>query len=77
MAVISIRLNKEEEKIVKYLSEYYGQDKSSLIKHSLQDKYEDLCDREIIEEFEKREQKLGKTKFVKSADLLKSIKSKT
>jgi len=39
MAVISVRLNIEEEKIIDYLSSVYDEDKSTLIKHSLKEMY--------------------------------------
>jgi len=42
MGVISIRLNIEEEKIIKKLSDYFGLDKSALIKKSLHEMYENM-----------------------------------
>jgi Arc/MetJ-type ribon-helix-helix transcriptional regulator len=73
MAIISLRLNKNEEDMVNFLSEYYEQDKSSLIKYSLKELYEDIKDKQIINEFEKKEKK-GKTKFVDSDEIIKIIK---
>lgn len=35
MAVISIRLNKEEERILKRLADYFHEDRSTLVKRSL------------------------------------------
>ena len=72
MAVISIRLNKNEEEMMNYLSEYYEQDKSSLIKYSLNALYEDLKDWEIITEYERKEKK-GKIKFVDSNEIIDMI----
>jgi len=69
MGVISVRLNEEEEKIVRRLMEYYGVDKSTLIKRSLYELYENILDLDFIEEFEKRE-KEGKTSFVTADDIL-------
>jgi len=69
MGVISVRLNEEEEKIVRRLMDYYGVDKSTLIKRSLYELYENIVDLEFIEEFEKRE-KEGKTSFVTAEDIL-------
>ena len=46
MAVISLRLNQNEEKMVNFLSNYYEQDKSSLIKYSLKELYEDIIDKQ-------------------------------
>lgn len=71
MAVISIRLNEEEEKMIKYLSEHFNQDRSALIKHSLYDIYEDLCDREIIDRFEKSKKK---EKLLTSDEIKKEIR---
>ena len=72
MAVISVRLNTEEEKIIDYLADYYEEDKSTLIKHSLKEMYEDIVDRTVIEEFEKADKK-KKAKFLSSEEILKSI----
>jgi predicted transcriptional regulator len=70
MAVISVRLNSEEEKILSYLSEYYDEEKSTIIKHSLKDLFEDIQDREVIRRFEESSQK---TKFLSAEDILKEI----
>ena len=69
MGVISVRLNEEEEKMLKRLMDYYGVDKSTLIKRSLYELYENIVDLDFIEEFEKRE-KEGKTSFVTADDIL-------
>ena len=55
------RLNKAEEKILKELSSYCEEGKSTLVKGSVQEMYEDLIDKKEIEVFEKRE-KQGKVK---------------
>jgi Family of unknown function (DUF6290) len=73
MAVISIRLNNEEEKIVKYLESFYEEDKSALIKHSIKEMYEDVVDNKEIVKFEESERK-KKAKFIESNEVLKSIK---
>ena len=52
MAVISVRFNSKEEKILKTLKDYYNCDSSNLIKRTLLDLYEEIKDREIIEQFE-------------------------
>jgi len=62
MGVISIRLNDKEEHILRELTRYYNEDKSSLIKRTLIDLYEDKLDFEEIEKFEKKEKK-GKVMF--------------
>jgi len=75
MAVISLRLNKNEEDMVNFLSDYFEQDRSSLIKHSLRELYEDIIDRQIISEYENKEEK-RKTNFIDSNEILKKINSK-
>ena len=72
MAVISLRLNKNEEDMVNFLSDYYEQDKSSLIKYSLKELYEDIIDKQIIDEYEAKE-KTGKIKFVSADKILKNL----
>ena len=74
MGVISIRLNKEEEKVLKYLTKYYEEDKSSLLKHSMIEMYEDIQDKKIIKDFEKDESR-GKVKFVSADDILTSAQN--
>lgn len=62
MAVTSVRFNKKEEKVLDYLKDHFHCDTSSLLKKSLWELYEELKDKEIIEEFEKNEEK-GNIKF--------------
>ena len=64
MAVTSVRLNQKEEKLLKFLKKHYNCDASSLLKRSLYELYEDLKDKEIIENFEKKE-KSNKSQFIK------------
>ena len=70
MAVISVRFNSREEKILERLKKYYNCDSSSLLKKSLWDLYEEIKDREIIEKFEAKE-KVLKTEFTCIEDILK------
>jgi hypothetical protein len=72
MAVISLRLNRQETEMVDFLSGYYEQDKSSLIKRSLKELYEDIVDREIIDNYEKREQE-NAVSFVSAGDVIKML----
>jgi len=72
MAVISVRLNTEEEKIIDYLSSVYDEDKSTLIKHSLKEMYEDIVDKKIIHDYEIKEQK-KKPHFVSSEEIMKDL----
>ena len=48
MAVVSVRFNDKEIKILKILKKYYNCDYSSLLKLSLWDLYEEIKDKEII-----------------------------
>jgi cytochrome b involved in lipid metabolism len=69
MAVVSVRFNSKEEKILRTLKEYFNCDSSNLIKRSLLELYEEIHDREIIEKFEVKED-ASKTKFIKIDDIL-------
>lgn len=71
MGVISIRLNKDEEKILTKLSEHFHEDKSALVKKSLHDLYESVLDLDEIKKFEARERK-GKLSFYTAEDILKA-----
>lgn len=69
MAVISVRFNSREEKILEILKKHYECDSSSLVKKSLLDLYEGIKDIEIIEQYEVKE-KISKSGFVKIEDIL-------
>jgi hypothetical protein len=71
MGVISIRLNKDEEKILKKLSEHFHEDKSSLVKKSLLELYENVVDLNEIKKFEAKERK-GRASFFAAEDILKN-----
>ena len=72
MAVISIRLNEEEEKMISFLSNQYEKDKSSLIKYSLKEMYEDFIDNKIIDQFEIEEEKKS-INLISAEDILRSF----
>jgi len=72
MAVISIRLNEEEERMVSFLSNQYEKDKSSLIKYSLKEMYEDFVDNRIIDQFEIEEDK-NTQNLLSAEDILRSL----
>ena len=61
--------------MINFLSDYYEQDKSSLIKYSLKELYEDIIDNHFINEHETKEEK-GKIKFVDSNEIIDMIKTK-
>ncbi len=70
MGVISIRLNKDEEKILKKLSEYFHEDKSAMVKKSLLELYENVVDLNEIKKFETKE-RTGKASFFTAEDIFK------
>ena len=70
MGVVSVRFNKDEEKILKKLSAHFHEDKSTLIKKSLFELYENVLDLNEIEKFETKEKK-GKVSFSSAEDILK------
>jgi predicted transcriptional regulator len=72
MAVISVRLNDEEEKMVSFLSAQFEKDKSSLIKYSLKEMYENFMDNKVIDQFEEKE-KESPLSFVSAEDILKTL----
>jgi hypothetical protein len=74
MAIIPLRLNQAEENMVNFLSDYYEQDRSSLIKYSLKELYEDIIDRQIINEYEIQE-KNGEINFIDSNEMIKLMKN--
>jgi len=76
VAIISVRLNAQEEKMVNYLLEHFEEERSTLIKRSLLELYEDLKDREVVDEFERREKRSRKPKFLSSNEALKILKNK-
>jgi predicted DNA-binding protein len=49
MAVVSVRLNEEEEKILRFLTDYFHEDKSTLFKKSMYELFEDIQDILFIE----------------------------
>lgn len=69
MAVVSVRLNDEEEKILEYLAEYFHEDKSTLIKKSMYELYEDIQDIRFIENYISNPKKSGR-KFITGDELL-------
>ncbi len=70
MGVISVRFNKDEEKILKKLTDHFHEDRSTLIKKSLIDLYENVLDLNEIKKFEVKEKK-GKVSFTSAEDILK------
>lgn len=66
MAVVSVRLNQDEEKILSFLADYFHEDKSTLFKKSMYELFEDIQDIKFIEEhIEPKEQR----EFITSEDL--------
>jgi len=68
MAVVSVRLNKQEEKILEYLTEYFHEDKSSLLKKSMFELYEDAQDMRFVDAYLEKNG-LQQEQFVSGDDL--------
>lgn len=68
MSTLSVRLNKEEEKILKDLMDHFNVDQSKIVKKSLLELYENISDLKEIEKYEKKE-KSGKSKFFSVNDM--------
>ena len=60
--------------MINFLSDYYERDRSSLIKYSLNELYEDIVDKRIVDEYEAKE-KSGEAKFVDSKDILDMLEN--
>jgi predicted DNA-binding protein len=73
MAVVSLRLNQREENMVNYLSDYYEEDRSGLIKRALNELYEDILDHKLISDFERREVN-GNVSFTSADDIMDMLK---
>jgi predicted transcriptional regulator len=73
MAVISLRLNRDEERMLSFLTDYFDEDRSTLIKKALIEKYEDIEDMQAIDRFEKAEAK-GNVEFISADEILKKVK---
>ncbi len=69
MGVVSVRFNKDEERLLKELADYFHTDKSTLIKKSLFDLYENTIDLTTIKSFETKEKK-GKVSFTTADDII-------
>lgn len=70
MGVISIRLNNDEEKALKKLSDYFHEDKSTLIKKSLVELYENVLGLDSITRYEEKD-KRKKAFFTTAGDILR------
>jgi hypothetical protein len=68
MGTLSVRLNKEEEKVLRSLMDYYQVDQSKIVKKSSIEMYENISDLKEIEKFEKKE-KSGKVRFFSIDDV--------
>lgn len=75
MALVTLRLNEQEEKILDLLVRHSGQDKSKVLKDALWDMFEDLRDRELIEDYESRS-RAGKVEFATADDLASLLEEK-
>ena len=69
MAVVSVRLNKSEEEILNYLTDYFHEEKSSLLKKSMFELYEDVQDIKFVDNYLDKKG-FDKKNFVSGEDLL-------
>lgn len=69
MAVVSVRLNEKEEEVLNYLTEYFHEEKSSLLKKSMFDLYEDIQDIKFVDNYIEKKG-LNMKNFVSGDDLL-------
>lgn len=72
MSIVSIRLNNDDKKKLDYLTNYLHKDKSTIIKNSLNNLYEDLIDLDYINDFEQKE-KEGQVSFISADEIIKRI----
>lgn len=75
MAIITLRLSDQEEKILDLLVRHFDQDKSKVLKDALWDMFEDLRDRELVEDFEKRLRE-GKVEFASADEWVSVLEEK-
>lgn len=75
MAIVTLRLNEEEERILDLLVRHLAEDKSKILKDALWDKFEELRDRELIEEYEAGS-RAGKIQFESAEALVAKIGEK-
>lgn len=68
MAVVSVRLNEREEKILEYLTEYFHEEKSSLLKKSMFELFEDIQDIKFVDTYID-EKGVNKENFIRGDDL--------
>ncbi len=69
MAVVSVRLNDKEEEVLNYLTEYFHEEKSSLLKKSMFELYEDIQDIKFVDAYLEKKG-FDKKNFVSGDDLL-------
>jgi predicted transcriptional regulator len=69
MAVVSVRLNEQEKKVLEYLAEYFHEEKSSLLKRSMFELYEDIQDIRFVDTYLETKGS-GKEHFVPADELL-------
>lgn len=72
MAVVSVRLNEQEEKILDCLVEELHEEKSTLFKKALIEMYEDHQDIKFIDNYIQKSRKKKPT-FISADELLKRI----
>ena len=69
MSVVSVRLNESEEEVLNYLTDYFHEEKSSLLKKSMFELYEDIQDIKFVDKYLKKKG-FDKKSFISGDDLL-------
>jgi len=75
MAIITLRLNQEEERVLDLLVKHFEEDKSKVLKEAMWEKFEEIRDRELIEGYEALS-RAGKIRFESADDLVSRIEEK-
>jgi len=70
MATKTVRLNDKYQIILEQLAKHYDCNTSTIIKKALQEMYEDMIDRELVEDFEKRRKEGKEEKYYTSEEML-------
>lgn len=72
MAIVSVRLNEEEEKVLNYLADYFHEDKSTLFKKSMYDLFEDIQDIRFVDNY-RRKSKKKKPEYITGDELFQDL----
>lgn len=74
MATITVRMNEDEIKVLDYLTKHFKNDRSTMLKRSIMELYEDTKDNNFIDKYHKQRSSkvfLNSTEFLKQLDNVK------